>query len=155
MRARPAYVAVSLVLVSGLAHASGTFTALQTSGLTLGKVSANGAYAVGSTFGGQGFRWTTSTATEEILPDLDTALGVNNLGTVSGAVPENGGVNNGGRDLGAFQPVGTDPVAADLAAADELERLRRRRRRHRRRPFVRRQLRRARGRIRHGPKPKA
>jgi uncharacterized membrane protein len=110
MRARPLHAALSLVLVSGFAHASGTFIPLETAGLTLGKVSANGEYAVGTTFGGQGFRWTTSTATEEILPGLDTALGVNNAGTVSGAVPENGGVGNGGRDLGAFQPIGADPV---------------------------------------------
>ena len=110
MRARPLYAALALVLLSGSAQASGTFTALQTAGLTLGKVSANGEYAVGTTFGGQGFRWTTSTAAEEILPGLDTAIGVNNLGTVSGAVPENGGVGNGGRDLGAFQPIGRDPM---------------------------------------------
>jgi uncharacterized membrane protein len=110
MRARPLHAALSLVLASGFAHASGTFTALQTPNLTLGKVSANGEYAVGTTFGGEGFRWTSSTATEEVLPGLDTALGVNDAGAVSGAVPENGGVNNGGRDLGAFQPVGADPV---------------------------------------------
>lgn len=110
MRARPLYAALSLVLASGFAHASGTFIPIDTGGLTLGKVSANGEYAVGTTFSGEGFRWTTSTATGEVLPGLDTALGVNNAGTVSGAVPENGGVNNGGRDLGAFQPVGADPV---------------------------------------------
>jgi uncharacterized membrane protein len=110
MHARPLYAALALVLVSGSAHASGTFIALQTPNLTLGNVSANGEYATGTTFGGQGFRWTTSTRTEEILPDLDTALGVNDLGTVSGAVPENGGVSNGGRDLGAFQPVARDPI---------------------------------------------
>ena len=110
MRVRSLSAAVSLLLVSGLAHASGTFIALQTPNLTLGKVSANGEYATGTTFGSQGFRWTTSTATEEILPGLDTALGVNNLGSVAGAVPENGGVGNGGRDLGAFQPTGRDPI---------------------------------------------
>ena len=110
MRAHPLHAALSLILASGFAHASGTFTLIETAGLALGKVSANGEYAVGTTFGGQGFRYTASTATEEILPDLDTALGVNNAGAISGAVPENGGVNNGGRDLGAFQPVGADPV---------------------------------------------
>jgi uncharacterized membrane protein len=109
MRARSLCVAVSLVLASGLAHASGTFTALQTPGLLLGKVSANGEYAVG-TAGGLGLRWIKSTGAEEALPDLDTALGVSNLGTVAGAVPENGGVSNGGRDLGAFQAIGADPV---------------------------------------------
>ncbi len=110
MRARPLYAALTLVLLSGSAHATGRFIALQTPNLTLGKVSANGEYAVGSTFDGFGFRWTRSSGAEEVLPALDTAIGVNNLGTVSGAVPENGGVNNGGRDLGAFQPVGGDPI---------------------------------------------
>ena len=52
MRARPLYAAVSLVLC-GLAHASGTFTPIDTAGLTLGKISSNGEYAVGSTFGGE------------------------------------------------------------------------------------------------------
>lgn len=110
MHARPLYAALALVFVSGFAHASGTFTALATPNLTLGKVSANGEYAVGSTFDGFAFRWTKSTGAEDVLTSLDTGLGVNNFGTVSGAVPENGGVNNGGRDLGAFQPIGADPV---------------------------------------------
>lgn len=107
MRVRPLFVAVSLALVSGLAHASGTFTALQTPGLTLGKVSANGEYAVG-TAGGQGVRWTRSTTAEEMLPSLDTALGINNSGTVAGAVPWTDGTLQ--RDLGALQPVGQDAV---------------------------------------------
>jgi uncharacterized membrane protein len=109
MRVLLASAAVSLGL-SGLAHASGTFIPLETPNLTIGKVSANGAYAVGTTFDGQGFRWTAATGAEELLPEIDTALGVNNAGTIAGAVPENGGVNNGGRDLGAYLPVGTDPA---------------------------------------------
>ncbi len=109
MRARLLCTAVSFALC-GLAHASGTFIPLQTAGVTLGKVSANGAYAVGSTLGGEGFRWTAATGTEEVLSGLDVALGINNLGTVSGAIPVNGGVGNQGQDLGAFQAVATDPV---------------------------------------------
>ena len=93
----------------GTAGASGTFTELQTPNLTIGKISGNGQYAVGSTFAPAGFRWTASTGAEEVLDELNVALGVNNNGTISGAVPEDGGVANGGRDLGAFLPVGGSP----------------------------------------------
>ena len=102
--------AAVLLGLSGLAHASGRFIALETPNLTLGKVSANGAYAIGTTFDGSGFRWTSATGAEDILPAIDAALGVNNAGTIAGAVPENGGVANGGRDLGAYLSVGADPV---------------------------------------------
>jgi hypothetical protein len=93
----------------GAANASGTFTALQTPNLTITKLSSSGEYAVGSTFAPAGFRWTASTGAEEILPDLNVAMGINNTGTISGAIPEDGGVGNGGRDLGAYQKVGATP----------------------------------------------
>jgi uncharacterized membrane protein len=93
----------------GAAHASGTFTELQTPNLTLTKISGNGEYAVGSTFEPAAFRWTASTGAEETFADLNVAMGINNHGTISGAVPEDGGVANGGRDLGAFLPVGGSP----------------------------------------------
>ena len=92
------------------ANASGTFIALETPNVQITKISANGAYAVGSTFTLNGFRWTASTGTEELLPQLDFSLGINDAGTVAGAIPENGGVSNGGRDLGAYLAVEADPV---------------------------------------------
>ncbi|HKE46689.1 MAG TPA: hypothetical protein VKB52_01375 [Rhodanobacteraceae bacterium] len=92
------------------AHASGTFTALETPNVTLTKLSANGAFAAGSSFAPAGFRWTASTGAEELIPELDFAMGINNDGTIAGAVPENGGVSGGGRDLGAFIKVGGSPI---------------------------------------------
>ena len=105
----PVLISISLALC-GAAHASGTFTALETPNVTLTKISGNGAYAVGSSFAPAGFRWTASTGAEETFPELDVALGINNDGTIAGAVPENGGVGNGGRDLGAFLAIGGSAV---------------------------------------------
>ena len=96
---------LSLVLC-GAAQASGTFIAMQTPNATITKISSNGAYAVGGTFEPAGFRWTASTGVEETLPELNVANGINNSGTIAGAIPENGGSANGGRDLGAFLAVG-------------------------------------------------
>ena len=109
MRALVVSAVVSFALY-GTAQASGTFTALQTPNLSITKLSPNGAYAVGSTFEPAAFRWTASTGAEETFNSLAFAMGINDSGTIAGAVPENGGVSNGGRDLGAFLPVGTDPV---------------------------------------------
>jgi hypothetical protein len=108
MRVLVVSAVVSLALCT-TAQASGTFTALQTPNLTITKLSPNGAYAVGSTFEPAGFRWTASSGAEESFNSLDVAMGINDSGTISGAVPENGGVGNGGRDLGAFLAIGADP----------------------------------------------
>jgi uncharacterized membrane protein len=98
--------AVSLGL-SGLAHASGVFIPIETPNVTLGKVSANGAYAVGSSFDG-GFRWTAATGAEETLPEIPVALGVNNDGTIAGAVIRT--LDGVDYQLGALAPVGSTPV---------------------------------------------
>lgn len=99
------------VACSGAAHASGTFTALETPGLQISKISPNGAYAVGAIGGGgAGVRWTAATGEEEIIPELNGAVGINDAGTISGSVPENGGSINGGRDLGAYAAIGEAPV---------------------------------------------
>ena len=98
------------IAVCGAAHAEGTFTALQTPGLQVTTLSGNGAYAVGSVGGGAGYRWTASTGAEEVIPALDVALGINDFGTIAGAVPVNGGAGNGGSDLGAYAAPGADPV---------------------------------------------
>ncbi len=106
-------LAVSSVLsvaVCSYANASGTFIALDTPNVQITKLSSDGTYAVGTTFSLNGFRWTASTGAEELLPELDVALGINNSGTVAGAIPENGGSANGGRDLGAYLAVGDAPT---------------------------------------------
>lgn len=98
------------VALCGIAQASGTFIELQTPFVQITKLSSNGEYAVGMTFTPEGFRWTASTGNEEVLPELDYAMGINNSGTIAGAVPENGGVPNGGRDLGAFLEIDSTPT---------------------------------------------
>jgi len=109
MRVLLVSAAVSLGL-SGLAHASGVFIPIETSGVQLIKVSSNGQYATGSMFAGTGFRYTVASGLEETLSNLNVSLGINNVGTIAGAVPENGGSGNGGRDLGAFVAIGDLPV---------------------------------------------
>ena len=101
--------AVSLVFC-GAVHAEGTFTTLQTPNLLLTKISGNGQYAVGVIPTAAGARWIASTGEEQILPGLIDGLGINNAGTVSGAVPVDGGSNEGGRDLGAFAVIGSEPT---------------------------------------------
>lgn len=108
MRILPLSAIVS-VFLCGATHASGTFIALQAPNVQITKISANGAYAVGSSFSPAGFRWTAATGVEELLPELDVALGINDAGTIAGAVPENGGSANGGRDLGAYLKVDATP----------------------------------------------
>lgn len=100
--------AVSLVLC-GAVHAEGTFISLQTPSLYLSKVSGNGDYAVGSVPFTAGVRWTAATGEEEWLPNMVDAIGINNYGTISGALGEDGGSFEGGRDLGAIAKVGSDP----------------------------------------------
>lgn len=108
MRSAVLFTVLSLAL-SGTVHARGQFLALHTPTLQITKISGNGKYAVGSV-SGAGFRWVAATNSEQILSGLDASLGVNNFGTIAGAVGVNGGVDNGGSDLGAFQTVSSDPV---------------------------------------------
>lgn len=109
MRISVLSVTLSIALCS-TAHASGRFIALQTPGAQITKISGNGKYAVGTVGFAAGFRWTARTGAEEVLADLDDAIGINNLGVVSGSVPQDGGANNGGRDLGAYAAIGNDPA---------------------------------------------
>ncbi|MET0229582.1 MAG: hypothetical protein ABW186_01465 [Rhodanobacteraceae bacterium] len=98
---------VSLGL-SGLAHASGVFIPLETHGVQLTKVSSNGAYAVGTTFDGEGFRWVAATGAEEHLPEIPIALGINNHGTIAGAVVQT--TADADYQLGAVLPLDASPV---------------------------------------------
>lgn len=108
MRRAILFTLVSFAL-SSTAYAGGQFIALQTPSLQVTKVSANGKYVVGSdnVFG---YRVITATNVTQTLTDLDVALGINNFGTIAGAVPVNGGAANGGTDLGAYASLGADPV---------------------------------------------
>lgn len=111
MRISPLLLAALSVALCGAVHADTvTFTPLQTPDATISKISGNGAYAVSSIFQTAAVRWNAATGVEEVIPAMNDALGINNAGTISGSVPENGGSGNGGRDLGAFAAVGSAPV---------------------------------------------
>jgi len=118
MRISPMAAALAVAFTAaggGLAHAAGTVIELQTPNAQATKFSQNGEYLVASVFGAGGVRWTASTGVEELLSSLVYANGVNNLGTVSGAISNDGGSANGGHDLPALLPVGsTTPDALPL-----------------------------------------
>ncbi len=105
----PLAASLGLALCS-TAFASGSFIEIQTANVQLTQVSPNGAYAVGSILNDSAFRWTALGGIQELIPDMDNAQGINNLGTIAGAVAENGGADEGGRDLGATVEVGGAPV---------------------------------------------
>jgi probable HAF family extracellular repeat protein len=108
MRRAILFTLVSFAL-SSTVHARGQFVALPTPSLQVTQVSANGKYAVGSA-AGVGYRINAATGIPQALPSLDVALGINDFGTISGAVPVNGGAGSGGTDLGADAPLGAAPV---------------------------------------------
>ena len=77
------FTAIALAL-GGLAHADTySLIPMRTQGVKLGKVSGNGAYAVGGIFATAGFRWTAADGKEELITTMDSALGINNLGTLA------------------------------------------------------------------------
>ena len=102
---------VASLALCGVAHASGQFIPLQTPEVLVTQLSPNGAYAVGyDPSSGIAFRWTAASGQEELIVTMNSALGVNDSGTITGSVPENGGSIEGGRDLGAYAEVGAEPV---------------------------------------------
>ena len=101
----------TLALVAGRdAHAAGEFIAIETPSVQLTGISSNGEYAVGSIAYTAAFRWIASAGEEQLLPELNSAQGINNLGTIAGSVAENGGAIDGGRDLGAYAPLAAPPA---------------------------------------------
>ncbi len=106
----PLLAAAISSILCGAAHAEGTFISLDTPNLYLTTTSANGQYAVGTVPESSGARWSASTGQVELLPDLIESLGVNNAGTITGAVIENGGSEAGGNDYAAIAAVGGSPV---------------------------------------------
>jgi uncharacterized membrane protein len=124
MRHSSLFFAIAIA-ISGAARADTvTFIPLQTQAVKVTKISGNGAYAVGAISYTAGFRWTASTGEEVLLPEMDAAQGINNDGTIAGAVPVNGGQNNNGDDLGAYDAIGgtpfqlTSPLQADSTGYD-------------------------------------
>lgn len=116
MRFPPLVFAIALS-VGGNVQAAGTFTPLQTPGGQAIKFSQNGDYL--SIFVSQagGARWDRATGSETFLTGLDYLGGVNNDGTVAGAIPVDGGSQNGGTDTPALSPVGAAaPEALPLPA---------------------------------------
>lgn len=100
-------VAVSALLPLASAQAAGEFIPINTPNVQLTGVSPNGEFAVGAISYTAGFRWTAATGAEDLLTELNSALGINNAGTIAGSVAENGGaIEPGGRDLGAYAAVG-------------------------------------------------
>ena len=103
-------LAVSTVFPLASVQAAGLFIPIETPEVQLSGVSPNGQYAVGSIAYTAAFRWTAATGAEDLLTALNSAQGINDAGTIAGSVPEDGGAIEGGRDLGAYAPVGTEPV---------------------------------------------
>ena len=87
-------------------QAQGTFIPLETPNAQATKISQNGDYLTAFVAGTGGMRWIRATGEEQLVQGMDYSNGVNNLGTVSGAIPVDGGTGNGGHDLPAVSPLG-------------------------------------------------
>jgi hypothetical protein len=119
MRISPLVTALALVAVGGTAHAASVIE-LQTPNAQATKFSQNGEYLVASVFGAGGLRWDATTGSETLVQGMVYANGINNLGTVSGALSNDGGSANGGHDLPALSPVGAaTPTALPLPAGTD------------------------------------
>lgn len=111
MRISPLLFAAISVALCGAVHADTvTFIPLTTPDAQLTKISGDGKYAASMIFQTAAVRWTAATGVEELIPELNAGLGINNSGTIAGSIPENGGSEAGGRDLGAYAQVGSPPV---------------------------------------------
>lgn len=104
------FAAISVALCGTAQAETVTFTPLQTQDAQVTMISPNGEYAVSSIFQTAAIRWTAATGAEELVDSLNEGLGINDAGTISGSAPENGGSSNGGRDLGAYAPLGGNAV---------------------------------------------
>jgi uncharacterized membrane protein len=115
---RPSLFAVAIATACcGTAHATGSFIPLQTPTAQATKFSQNGEYLAAFLNGTGGVRWTRATGAEELVPGMVYSNGINNLGTVSGAMSTDGGNANGGHDLPALSPIGAaTPQALPLPA---------------------------------------
>ncbi|MEP7043799.1 MAG: hypothetical protein ABI843_12100 [Dokdonella sp.] len=119
---RPSLLAAAVALACcGTAHATtGTVIELQTPNAQATKFSQNGEYLVAFLSGTGGVRWTSATGDEELVPGMVYSNGINNLGTVSGAISTDGGSANGGHDLPALSPIGASaPLALPLPAGTD------------------------------------
>jgi hypothetical protein len=98
------------------AHA-GSFIPLATPNAQLTKISQNGEYAAAT----QNLRWIRATGAEGIVPGFDYSNGINNLGTLSGAVPQVDGATT--HDIPALYALGAGapqilPLPADTNNAN-------------------------------------
>lgn len=97
----------------GTAHA-GTFIPLLTPNAQLTKISQNGEYAAAT----RNMRWIRATGTEEVVTGLDYSNGMNNLGTLSGALPQVDGETT--HDIPALYAIGAAaPQALPLPAGTD------------------------------------
>ena len=113
---RPSLFAVAIGMACcATAHAAGSFIPLQTVSAQATKFSQNGDYLAAFLSGTGGVRWTRATGAEDLVPGMDYSNGINNLGTVSGSVPLDGGPDNGGHDIPALSAIGAaDPQSLPL-----------------------------------------
>jgi len=99
---RSLFLAAAVVVAfAGTARAEGTFIGLQTPSAQTTKISQNGEYLAAFVGGTGGVRWIRDTGEEQLVQGMDYSNGINNLGTVSGAIPVDGGSGNGGHDIPA------------------------------------------------------
>jgi hypothetical protein len=109
-------LAAAFATAGGVAHAA-SMIELQTPNAQATKFSQNGEYLVASVFGAGGLRWDAASGTETLVPGMVYVNGINNLGTVSGALSNDGGSANGGHDLPAVSPIGAaTPTALPIQA---------------------------------------
>jgi len=118
---RPSLFAVAVGLACcATAQAAGTFIPLQTASAQSTKFSQNGDYLVAFLSGTGGVRWTRATGAEDLVPGMDYSNGINNLGTVSGSIPLDGGPDNDGHDIPALSAIGAgDPQSLPLPAGTD------------------------------------
>lgn len=105
MRLTP-YVAAIALMACASAQAAGEFIPLETPEIKLTKISQNGEYAAAFLSGTGGVRWTRTTGAVEPVPGMNYSNGVNNAGTISGAIGVNGGSSGNGTDAPALSPIG-------------------------------------------------
>jgi probable HAF family extracellular repeat protein len=110
-------VALALLSCTTAAHAAGQFVVLPTHDAHAHAVSYNGQYVSASRYGSMGIRWSTAEGSETLIPSVQDALGINNVGTIAGTVFVYGGAYQGGQHLAAFAATGAEPVLLDRTLA--------------------------------------
>ena len=110
-------VAVALLACTTAAHAAGQFILLPTHDAHAYAVSYNGQHVAAARYGAMGIRWSTADGSENLIPSIQDALGINNVGTIAGTVFVDGGAYQGGHHLAAFAATGSESVQLDRTLA--------------------------------------